>query len=129
MIRVPGRLRPGARCCKAVQAFVQSPDEPGTVLGAAGGALDRLREAAGGFAEDDFGEGAAAVVLRQGSVAVDVGGEGAGVPGELEGDLLVSRGMKFGSCHARTAVTGASCGARSSGSSASTRPWGSWSTV
>jgi len=29
-------------------------------------ALDRLGEAASGFAEDDFGEGAAAVVLRQG---------------------------------------------------------------
>lgn len=62
-----------------VQAFVQGPYEPGAVLGAAGGALDRLGEAAGGFAEDDFGEGAAAVVLRQGGgVALDVGGDRAG---------------------------------------------------
>ncbi|MEV5546522.1 hypothetical protein AB0L35_10375 [Streptomyces sp. NPDC052309] len=48
-----------------------------------------MGEAAGGFAEDDFGEGAAAVVLRQGGgVALDVGGEGAGVPGELEASGL-----------------------------------------
>lgn len=60
-----------------------------------GGALDRLGEAAGGFAENDVGEGAAAVVLRQGGgVALDIGGEGAGVPGELEGDLPVVAGRE-----------------------------------
>ncbi|GAA2285885.1 hypothetical protein GCM10010415_65140 [Streptomyces atrovirens] len=43
---------------------------------------------AGGFVKDDLGEGAAAVILRQGGVALDVSGNGAGVSGELEGDLL-----------------------------------------
>ncbi|GHB72186.1 hypothetical protein GCM10010377_73480 [Streptomyces viridiviolaceus] len=55
----------------------------------------RLGEAAGCFVKDDCGEGAAAVVLRQGGgVALDVGGEGAGVPGELESDPLVVAGRE-----------------------------------
>ncbi len=73
------------RCLEAVEAFVEGPYEPGTVLGAAGGALYRLGQVAGGFAEDDFGEGAAAVVPRKGGgVALDVGGDCVGVPGQLE---------------------------------------------
>lgn len=76
------------RGLKTVQSFVEGTHEPGAVLCAAGGALDRLGQASGGFAEDDFGEGAAAVVLGQGGgVALDVGGECAGVPGQLEHDF------------------------------------------
>jgi hypothetical protein len=41
-----------------------------------GGALQGYRQSTGGFAEDDFGEGPAAVALRQGGgVASDVGGD------------------------------------------------------
>ncbi|UNM11850.1 hypothetical protein J4032_10100 [Streptomyces formicae] len=78
------------------------PDQPRAlkrgglaVLGAAGGSFERCGQASVGFAEDDFGEGAAAVALGQGGgVAADVGGHGAGVPGELEGDLLVVAGFE-----------------------------------
>jgi hypothetical protein len=83
-----------------------------------------------GFSEDDFGEGAAAVVLGQGGgVALDVGGDRAGVPGELEGDLLVVAGREVrvlpredggDECLVRGAVQGGS---------ASIRPRGSESTV
>lgn len=60
--------------------------------------IDRLREGTrGGYAEEDFSEGATAVVLGQcGGVAPDVGGHGAGVPDELEGDLLVVAGFEVG---------------------------------
>lgn len=52
--------------------------------------LQRCRQAADGFAEDDFGKGAAAVTPGQrGGVAPDVGGDRTGVPGEPESDLLV----------------------------------------
>lgn len=54
-----------------------------------------MGETAGGFAEDGFGEDAAAVVLRQGGgVALDVGGDRAGVPDDLEGGLLVVAGRE-----------------------------------
>lgn len=60
---------------------------------AAGCSFERGGEAAVGFTEYDFGEGTAAVALGQGGgVSSDVGGHGAGVPGELEGDLLVVAG-------------------------------------
>jgi len=58
--------------------------------GAAGGAPQRDRETAGSFAEDDFGKGAAAVVLRQGGgVALDIGGHCPSVPGQMEDNLFM----------------------------------------
>lgn len=57
-------------------------------------------------AEEDFGEGAAAVALAQcGGGAPDVVGHGAGVPGELEGALLVF-GEKH---HSERAATERTC--------------------
>lgn len=85
------RIRRGRRnFCEAVQPRVEGPHEPGAVLGAGDGAIQWYGQASGGFAQDDFGEGAAAVVLRQGGgVAPDIGGHRAGVARQLEDDLLV----------------------------------------
>ncbi|CAM5543815.1 hypothetical protein I6J42_34595 (plasmid) [Streptomyces californicus] len=80
---------------RAVQAFVEDAHQAGAVLDAARGALEWDGQAAFGFAEDDFGEGAAAVALGQcGGETPDVGGDRAGVAGELEGDLLVVAGRE-----------------------------------
>ncbi|MFC9753678.1 hypothetical protein [Streptomyces sp. NPDC056921] len=59
------------------------------------GALQRCGPAPVGFVGDGFGEGATAVALRQdGGVAPDVDGDGAGVPGQSDGDLLVVAGLE-----------------------------------
>ncbi len=80
---------------EAVQPGVESLYEAGALLDAARGAFEWGGEAAVGFAKDDFGEGAAAVTLGQdGNETPDVGGELAGVPGELEGDLLIIAGCE-----------------------------------
>jgi hypothetical protein len=68
--------------------------ETGVVLHAAGSAPERGRQAAVSFAEDDLGEGAAAVALGQGHGKTPDVGDRAGVPGELEGDLLVVAGAR-----------------------------------
>ncbi|OKI40098.1 hypothetical protein A6A29_40020 [Streptomyces sp. TSRI0281] len=93
---------------EAVEAFVEGADQTGPVLGAAKGALVGCAEAALCFGEDDLGQGAGAGVLVQEiGVVADVGGDGAGVAGQLEGDLLeVVGGVRVaGSVQDRTAAT------------------------
>ncbi|MEV6078820.1 hypothetical protein AB0L80_27480 [Streptomyces sp. NPDC052069] len=82
MVQVGGGL-------ETVEAFVERADEAGPVLHTAQGALVGCVQAALFFGEDDLGQGAGpGVLVEEIGMVADVGGDGAGVAGQLQGDLL-----------------------------------------
>jgi hypothetical protein len=90
-----------------------------------------LREAALSLPRHDLSEQAPAVVVGQPArVLAHMGGDRVGGPGEQKPDLFVVVGLEHpGSDHANTARATRSCVARTSGSPASIRPSGAYSTV
>lgn len=91
---------------EAVEAFVEGADQAGPVLDTGQGALVGCVQAALCFGEDDLGQSAgAALVVEEVGVVADVCRNGAGVTGQLQGDLfVVVRGRVAGSVQDRTAV-------------------------
>ncbi|MGY3676709.1 hypothetical protein ACVWXU_000332 [Streptomyces sp. TE33382] len=116
---------------EAVKTFVERTDQAGPVLNAAQSALVRCGQAALCFGEDDLGQGpGTGVVVQEIGVTPDVGGDGAGVAGELQGDLfVVVRGEGGGVGPGQDGGDETFVGARSRDRSAPKNPCGSWRTV
>lgn len=84
---------PRASCRTSLGRIPRAPGT-GAALDAAHGALQRRRQPPFRLAENDFGEWPPAVAFRQlGGTRLDVGRDRAGVPGQLQRDLLVVAGL------------------------------------